>query len=1162
MPLAVARAKSETTPSKPATPKAAPVVHRTSGDSRRYGLSGRVIQPALRISAAHDPAEREAEQVAAQVARGGTGQGATGLQRSPLLVQRRGPDAAAGGTSGGGMASPVVEARVRAAATGGSPLVPALRKTLEPRFRADFGAVRLHTDAKAAALATAIGARAFTFGHHIFFNTGQYQPQTPEGMELLAHELTHTIQQQAVIQRALADAPTISERTAPEASRLGISDVLDFFADAANAIPGYRMFTILIGINPINMSAVEASAANILRAIVEFLPGGFIITRVLDSYGVFDRVGSWIEGQLKSLGITGAAIRAAINSFLDSLSWRDIFALGSVWNRAKAIFTTPITRILAFARSLFGEILRFVREAVLRPLAALAEGTAGYGLLKAVLGFDPVTGEAVPRTAETIIGGFMTMIGQQELWENIKRANAISRAWAWFQGALGGLLGLVRSIPDRFMAALRALEIMDFVLLPSAFLKLERVFGTFLLDFGRWALGTVLDLLRIIVEVVAPGVMPYLRRAAGAFNTIITNPVRFVQTLVRAAVQGFRGFASRFLDHLRASLIGWLTGSMAGTGVYIPQGFNLREILKFGLSVLGLTWANIRAKLVRATSETVVVALETGFDIVRTLVTEGPAAAWQKIVETLTNLKDMVIEQVMAFVQSRIVQAAVTKLLSMLSPAGALIQAIIAIYNTIMFFVERLRQIAQVAASFIDAIATIAAGNIAPAAARVEQTMAGLLTLVISFLARIAGLGRVSDAVKNIIDRIRAPIDRALDRVVDWIVAQARRLGRFVAQAGVPQDPQERLRLAVDAGTSAVNALSGSSIGQSLITPLLAPIRIRYGLRGLVPIQQEGAWWVEAEINPRSRGRTRKLATVDGQRPADLGALLEPILQRVEERWLAERASQESQSSRSRYSTAQQRVVGGGQGQRGTVRLPPLSREQEIRLLREIERGDTVITPASDRSPRMRAAARLTGGTETVGGIYINQPRDMGQSFIGGAGTYEGSIPRHVEAVRAQVGDSPSAEATTLTRLSPTRRRLSAVLEPARQPGMLVARRLGEELVVAGHATAAEVTHGDLATMAFVGAAGSARESPESVSERRRRLGTVIQRLRDAARSVQILTDPGGPALRRLGDAIENFLRANARTVGMEQQNDRLESAARRLIDAFLQFLRRQQPGR
>jgi hypothetical protein len=192
--------------------------------------------------------------------------------------------------------------------------------------------------------------------------------------------------------------------------------------------------------------------------------------------------------------------------------------------------------------------------------------------------------------------------------------------------------------------------------------KLAKVFGGFLVDFGSWALGTVLNLLQIIVEVVAPGVMPYLRKAAGAFNTIIANPVRFVQTLVRAAVQGFKQFASRFLTHLQASLIGWLTGALGGAGLYLPKSLAPMELVKFVLSVLGLTWANIRSKLVAATSETVVTALETGFDIVRTLVTEGPAAAWQKIVETLTNLKQMAIDAIMDFVKSKVVEAAITNI--------------------------------------------------------------------------------------------------------------------------------------------------------------------------------------------------------------------------------------------------------------------------------------------------------------------------------------------------------------------------------------------------------------------------------------------------------------------------------------------------------------------
>jgi hypothetical protein len=763
--------------------------------SRLAPLPGRsaLIQMQSFVSSPNDAAEREADRVAAHVvsmpepspsSKAGVRE-ANSVRRSPLIAQRapaRSAPAAARPANTSAATNANIAAEVKAAASGGFQLSKKTRAFLEPRFRTDFSAVRLHTDATAKRLSNKIGARAFTYGRHIFFNDGQYDPDSKAGLQLLAHELTHTIQQSETIQRKAdeAAAPRVNERTGKQASRLGISDALDYFADAANAIPGYRMFTILIGVNPINMSSVEASAANILRAIVEFLPGGNIITRVLDSYGVFEKVGSWIEGQLKSLGISGASIKAAINEFLDSLGWRDIFDLGGVWNRAKRIFTTPISRIISFAQSLFVQILKFVQEAVLRPLAALAANTPFYPLLKAVLGKDPVTGEPVQGGAAEVIGGFMTMIGQEELWGNIQRANAIPRAWAWFQTALTGLVGLVTSIPTRFIDGLKSLEIMDFVVLPRAFVKIGGVLGSFLADFGRWALGTVFDLLKIIIEVVAPGVMPYIQRAAGAFQTIVRDPVRFIQTLIRAAMQGFRQFAANFLTHLQASLVGWLTGAMGGTGVYIPRGFNLPEILKFVLSILGLTWANIRAKLVRATNEATVVALETGFDIVRTLVTEGPAAAWEKILEAVGNLKQMAIDAIMDFVKSRVVEAAVTRLLSMLSPAGAFIQAVIAIYNTVMFFVERLRQIAQVAASFIDALATIAAGNIAPAANRVEATMAGLLTLVISFLARIAGLGRIADAVTGLIARIRAPIDRGLDRVVAWIVAQARRLGRMV----------------------------------------------------------------------------------------------------------------------------------------------------------------------------------------------------------------------------------------------------------------------------------------------------------------------------------------------------------------------------------------------
>lgn len=771
----------------------------------------------------------------------------------------------------GSSAKPVVAKQPKpfAKAGAGEPLAAGVRPALEERFGVDLSAVRVHAGADAAAAVGALSARAFTRGTDIFLGKGERATD----FSLLAHEVAHVVQQQGAprVQRLSNAASDACEREAHRASdaatrgqqfdvrertsgttlqRWGIGDALDRFADLANMIPGYRMFTIVLGVNPINMSTVERSAANIMRAVVEFIPGGGLVTRALDTYGVFERVGGWVEGQIRSLGMTGGAIRQALMDFVGSLSLSDIFDLGGVWDRARRIFTEPISRIISFARGLITGILGFLREAVLRPLAQLAQGTQGYDLLKAVLGQDPVTGEAVPRNADTLIGGFMKLIGQEEVWNNLKRANAVARAWAWFQGALEGLMGYVRQVPGLIVSTLTSIVIEDLLPLTNLFVKVGRAFGGFFGSFLSWAGGQVMSLLQIIFEVVAPGAMPYIQRAAGAFTSIIRNPIGFVGNLVRAGIQGFRQFAGNFLNHLRASLIGWLTGTMSGAGVYIPQAFSVMEIIKFVLSVLGLTWQNIRGKLVRAVGETAVRALEAGFDIVMTLVTQGPAAAWQKILEGITNLREMVMEQVMTFVRERVVQAAITRLLTSLNPAGAFIQAVIAIYNTVMFFVERMRQIAQVVAAYIDSISAIAAGNIGAAANRVETTMAGLLTLVISFLARIAGLGRVSDAVVNIVNRVRTPVDRALDRVVDWIVAQARRLGRFIAQAGVPQDPQERLRLGKQAALAAVNRFSGQPVGDRVLTPLLAGIRTRYGFARLGVVARQGRWRVTGQINP------------------------------------------------------------------------------------------------------------------------------------------------------------------------------------------------------------------------------------------------------------------------------------------------------------------------
>lgn len=102
------------------------------------------------------------------------------------LLQRK----AAGGASG--EAPPVV---AEALDSPGGALEPSTRELLEARFGHDFGRVRVHADARAAESAEAVEARAYTVGDHVVFGPGQYAPHTQAGRALLAHELTHTLQQ-------------------------------------------------------------------------------------------------------------------------------------------------------------------------------------------------------------------------------------------------------------------------------------------------------------------------------------------------------------------------------------------------------------------------------------------------------------------------------------------------------------------------------------------------------------------------------------------------------------------------------------------------------------------------------------------------------------------------------------------------------------------------------------------------------------------------------------------------------------------------------------------------------------------------------------------------------------------------------------------------------
>ena len=147
------------------------------------------LQRKLSVGRSDDRLELEADRVAEQVLHEGHG----GSPEFPA-ISRLGAIA----TTSGADADIDVPASVDSVlASAGRPLEPALRQDMESRFGHDFGAVRIHTGAGAERSAHELNAAAFTVGQQVVFGAGQFAPQTRAGRHLLAHELTHVVQQSA-----------------------------------------------------------------------------------------------------------------------------------------------------------------------------------------------------------------------------------------------------------------------------------------------------------------------------------------------------------------------------------------------------------------------------------------------------------------------------------------------------------------------------------------------------------------------------------------------------------------------------------------------------------------------------------------------------------------------------------------------------------------------------------------------------------------------------------------------------------------------------------------------------------------------------------------------------------------------------------------------------
>lgn len=175
-----------------------------------------IIQPKLTIGPVGDKYEQEADRIAAQVVNQiNTPQSS---QRSEAIQRQENDEddklqmkPALQNPSSGIPAPPELEAEIGRSRSSGQPLAETIRKPMEQAFGADFSGVRVHTDAQADQLNRSIQAKAFTTRQDVFFRRGEYNPESQQGQRLLAHELTHCVQQNTFLHGSIGHTKTIEK---------------------------------------------------------------------------------------------------------------------------------------------------------------------------------------------------------------------------------------------------------------------------------------------------------------------------------------------------------------------------------------------------------------------------------------------------------------------------------------------------------------------------------------------------------------------------------------------------------------------------------------------------------------------------------------------------------------------------------------------------------------------------------------------------------------------------------------------------------------------------------------------------------------------------------------------------------------------------------------
>lgn len=364
-------------------------------------------------------------------------------------------------------------------------------------------------------------------------------------------------------------------------------------------------------------------------------------------------------------------------------------------------------------------------------------------------------------------------------------------------------------------------------------------------------------------------------RVGDVVDSIADDPMNFANNLLTALKQGFQGFFDRFAEHALDGLLDWLFSGLGSVGVEIPADFSLTSVITFFLQLMGLTWDRIREILARHIGEENVALLERAYEVVSTLVEQGPPGVYAMIEEQLNpqTILDQVIQAATDYLVETLIQQATVRIIALLNPAGAIVQAVEAVYRVLDWVFTNAARIFSLVETVVNGAAALVRGDTSGMAGGIESALAGMIPTAIDFLAGYLGLGDLPETIAETIRGFQEWVLGFVDRAVGFVAGQARRLlsalglGDEEEEADEPdvRTDEEKQR---DLDAAIVEAETLLSRDESTLTEVedaLPALESTYRLSSLELVREAQdeyteTVYVKGEVNPTATGPSHSVS--------------------------------------------------------------------------------------------------------------------------------------------------------------------------------------------------------------------------------------------------------------------------------------------------------------